>query len=69
MWLLRKAIIMLRLVSAALAAGAAIVCAPIASANPTHDVLCFTNQAFAHGHSTDCAGAKNPLGDLPAFRE
>lgn len=56
---------MFRLVIAAITAAAAVVLAPTAAANPAHDVLCFTNPAFAKGHSAICAGARNPLGDEP----
>jgi hypothetical protein len=57
--------IMSRFLIAAFAAAAAVALAPAAAANPSHDVLCFTNPAFAHGHSSVCTDAKNPLGDEP----
>jgi len=59
---------MSRLVAAALTAAAAVAFAPTAAANPAHDVLCFTNPAFANGHSSECSDAKNPLGDEPNIR-
>ncbi|WP_235624013.1 hypothetical protein [Mycolicibacterium goodii] len=56
---------MSRLLIAALAAAAAVTLAPTAAANPSHDVLCYTNPAFANGHSSICSDARNPLGDEP----
>lgn len=64
---IEKTIAMSRLVLAAAAAAAAIVSAPTAGADPAQDVLCHTNMAFAQGHSSICADAKNPLGDQPVL--